>query len=276
MAEAKQQCSVATTEMSAAWGRVTAIALFVVCVATVAIGQGGMRTYHPPASTTARVLSPELSTLLQQRRALSQRLNIIVQFKPQVSAAGMQRIARIGGTRPQPFNSIYGGAFNLKLSVVQQLAQDPSVAYISPDREIRAAGKKDPGSISSYDFAEATVGADVAHSYGWDGSGVSVAVIDSGISDHPDLHDPVTGQSRVIYNESFLPAGDVFDHYGHGTHVAGIIAGNAALSGGTSNPNGIYGVAPNVHLLNLKVLDNNGQGRDSYIIAALQRAIALK
>src|SRR5581483_734621 len=92
----------------------------------------------------------------------------------------------------------------------------------------------------------------------------------------PDLHDPATGQSRVVYSQSFVPNSDTLDHYGHGTHVAGIIAGNGQASGGKSNPSRIYGVAPNVKLVNLKVLDANGSGQDSYVIAAIQRAIALK
>src|SRR5262249_30683707 len=72
------------------------------------------------------------------------------------------------------------------------------------------------------------------------------------------------------------------DGYGHGTHVAGIIAGNGYQSGGNgkNNPdnasNEVFGVAPNVKLVNLKVLDSNGAGQDSYVIAALQQAIALK
>jgi serine protease AprX len=152
------------------------------------------------------------------------------------------------------------------LSRLESLSQDPEVAYISPDRPVSGAN----------DYAEATVGADVAQNYGYDGTGVAVAVIDSGISDHPDLHDPVTGQSRVVYSQTFIPGSDTLDHFGHGTHVAGIIAGNGQASGGKSNPQRIYGVAPNVRLVNLKVLDANGAGQDSYVIAALQRAVALK
>jgi serine protease AprX len=95
--------------------------------------------------------------------------------------------------------------------------------------------------------------------------------VDSGISDHPDLHDPMTGHSRVVYSESFVPGTNTSDGYGHGTHVAGIIGGNGTVSNGY-----ITGVAPNVNLLNLKVLDSNGAGSDSYVIAAIERAIALK
>jgi serine protease AprX len=126
------------------------------------------------------------------------------------------------------------------------------------------------------------VGGDAAQSYGWDGTGVSVAVIDSGISDHPDLHDPVTGVSHVVYSESFVPGLDASDQYGHGTHVAEIVAGNGQSSGGNgkngkgSSPTAIFGVAPGANLVNLRVLDANGSGTDAQVIAAIQRAIALK
>src|SRR5581483_6552516 len=140
-------------------------------------------------------------------------------------------------------------------------ADDPDVAYVSPNRPVTAAS----------DYAEATVGADVAQSYGWDGNGIGVAIIDSGISDHPDLHDPATGLSRVVYSQSFVPDTDASDGYGHGTHVAGIVAGNGRISN-----HAIYGVAPRVNLINLKVLDSSGSGQDSYVIAAIQTAIDLK
>jgi serine protease AprX len=156
--------------------------------------------------------------------------------------------------------------FNLPVVALRALANDPNVAYISPNRSLSGAA----------DYAEATVGADIAQRSGLDGRGLTVAVIDSGISDNPDLRDASTGKSRILYSESFVPGTDTADHYGHGTHVAGIIAGNGQQSGGAGNSQAIYGVAPRVRLVNLKVLDSNGSGQDSYVIAALQRAIALK
>src|SRR5207245_6005593 len=66
------------------------------------------------------------------------------------------------------------------------------------------------------------------------------------------------------------------DQYGHGTHVAGIIAGNAAGSTGPSYTHTFRGIAPNANLINLRVLDQNGQGSDSLLIAAIQQAITLK
>ena len=110
-----------------------------------------------------------------------------------------------------------------------------------------------------------------------DGTGVGVAVIDSGINDnHDDLEDS-TGVSRVVYHQDFTGtattnnSGAQWDLYGHGTHVAGIVGANGALSNGR-----FAGTAPNVNFVDLRVLDKNGSGSDSMVIAAIQRAIQLK
>ena len=70
--------------------------------------------------------------------------------------------------------------------------------------------------------------------------------------------------------------GGTDDHYGHGAHVAGIIGGNGKLSSGSNAIHTFRGIAPNVNLINLRVLDANGKGTDSAVIAAIQEAIALK
>jgi serine protease AprX len=80
-----------------------------------------------------------------------------------------------------------------------------------------------------------------------------------------------TNQSRIVHAENILnPGGSTDDTNGHGTHVAGILAGNGNQS------NLVYvGVAPNVNLINLVALDNTGSSTDSVVIAAIQRAIQL-
>jgi serine protease AprX len=166
---------------------------------------------------------------------------------------------------------IHAVTMRLPMSMLPRLAADPNVAYITPDRPVQMteAGGEDFSSAVEADTAVAQ--------YPLDGTGIGVAVIDSGIADHPDLHN-VSGNSRVVYSESFV-VGDssAADKYGHGTHVAGLIGGTGASSGIANGYSEIYaGIAPNVNLINLRALNQNGGGSDSQVIAAIERAIALK
>jgi serine protease AprX len=110
-----------------------------------------------------------------------------------------------------------------------------------------------------------------------DGSGVGVAVIDSGISNVDDLDKPSLAlSSRVVYRENFIMASSSDDYFGHGEHVAGIIAGDGADSTCDRCMRTFRGISPGAQLIDLRVLDSNGNGADSFVIAAIQRAIQLK
>ncbi|MFJ9813765.1 S8 family peptidase [Streptomyces sp. NPDC101151] len=106
------------------------------------------------------------------------------------------------------------------------------------------------------------IGAPTAWAAGYTGKGVKVAVLDTGVdATHPDLKD------QVIEAKNFTPAADATDHFGHGTHVASIVAGTGAKSGGKYK-----GVAPDAKILNGKVLDDTGSGDDSGILAGMEWA----
>ena len=115
-----------------------------------------------------------------------------------------------------------------------------------------------------YAIASAFVPAVHADQLSLNGQGVTVAVVDSGASEkHPDF---MTGNtSRVITSVSFGNKNDIKDLYGHGTHVAGILGGSGAASGGLYR-----GVAPGVNLINLKVADKDGMTYESSVIDSLQ------
>ena len=107
---------------------------------------------------------------------------------------------------------------------------------------------------------------------GLDGQGVTVAVVDSGISDHVDLHQntnnltqALNSNSRVISNVVFGGYTSPLDEYAHGTHVAGIIGGNGVASDGQYE-----GIAPGVNLLNVRVSNNEGLTYTSDVIDGLQ------
>lgn len=97
----------------------------------------------------------------------------------------------------------------------------------------------------------------------YDGTGVKVAVLDTGVdSNHPDL------KGKVVDKISFAKDESPEDGNGHGTHVAGIIAGSGASSGGKYK-----GVAPGASLMNIKVLNNEGYGQASSIMEGIEYAV---
>ncbi|MFG3013486.1 S8 family serine peptidase [Streptomyces cinerochromogenes] len=117
---------------------------------------------------------------------------------------------------------------------------------------------------ASLDQSVPQIGAPTAWAAGYTGKGVKVAVLDTGVdTSHPDL------KNQVLESKNFTAAADATDHFGHGTHVASIVAGTGAKSGGKYK-----GVAPDAKLLNGKVLDDSGSGDDSGILAGMEWAAA--
>ncbi|MFJ7045088.1 S8 family peptidase [Streptomyces sp. NPDC101112] len=115
---------------------------------------------------------------------------------------------------------------------------------------------------ASLDKSVPQIGAPAAWAKGYDGKGVKVAVLDSGLdSSHPDL------KGQVLATKNFSASSTTEDRQGHGTHVASTIAGTGAESGGKYK-----GVAPGAKLLIGKVLDDQGQGDDAGIIAGMEWA----
>lgn len=115
----------------------------------------------------------------------------------------------------------------------------------------------------SLDQSVPEVGADQAWQQGYDGSGVTVAVLDTGVdTTHPDLAGTVVGEAN------FSSSDTVRDVNGHGTHVAGTIVGSGAASDST-----YVGVAPGAELLSGKVLGDDGRGRMSDLIQGMEWAV---
>src|SRR6202040_3497262 len=96
---------------------------------------------------------------------------------------------------------------------------------------------------SVVDNAVPAVFGDIARKYGWDGTGIGIAVLDSGIAGVRDLQSKNGKDSRIVYAETFVPHNATSDNYGHGTHVSGIIAGNGASSTGSPYKVTLRGIA---------------------------------
>jgi subtilisin family serine protease len=100
------------------------------------------------------------------------------------------------------------------------------------------------------------------------GAGVTIAVIDTGIdSNHPDLADNILGGMNYIRKGRKYDPNKWEDDNGHGTHVAGTIAG-------IDNTIGVIGVAPEAGLYAVKVLDRNGNGNLDNVVSGIRWAIA--
>ena len=204
-------------------------------------------------------------------------VDVIVQFTVTPTDRHIAKVTGKGAALKRKLSLINAAAFkHLPASAVARLAQDPEVAYISPDRQVMG---------SALDYAPESVNAPWAwqalQQLGQAPNGVGVAVIDSGISPVGDLYwyNTLTGAYglRIVYSQNFVEgATDASDAYGHGTHVAGIIAGAGWSSWGNRYSHTFRGIAPNTNLINLRALDQNGMGTDSSVIAAIQAAINLK
>jgi len=192
-------------------------------------------------------------------------VDVIIQYNVPPTDAHHQNVQSKGGVLKTKLDFIKGAHYTVPVEALDALADDPDVAYISPDRPVRGA----------LDTTVATVNGGYAQILGLSGAGIGVAVIDSGISDIPDLHN--ASGYVVTYAQSFVPTdSSSVDKFGHGTHVSGIIASSGANSIGSKFSRHFVGLAPGVHLINLRVLNQNGQSTDSVVIAAIQKAIQLK
>src|SRR6266568_682330 len=203
-------------------------------------------------------------------------VDVIIQFNQTPTDVQNLNVGNKGGVLKTKLDVIKGAHYSVPVESLQSLADDPDVAYISPNRPLSGT------STSTLDYTPESVNAQVAwQQWGLDGTGVGVAVIDSGVTAVGDLYwwipSNQTYGSRVVYSQSFVPGTtDTSDLYGHGTHVAGIIAGAGWFSTGSNFTHTFKGIAPNANIINLRVLDQNGAGTDSSVIAAIQTAISLK
>ena len=203
-------------------------------------------------------------------------VDVIIQFNQTPTDAHHHKVQNKGGVLKTKLDVIKGAHYSVPTGSLEDLEKDPDVAYISPNRSLSGT------STSTLDYAPETVNAPTAwKQWGLDGTGIGVAVIDSGVTAVGDLYwwnpSNQTYGSRVVYSQSFVPGTtDTSDLYGHGTHVAGIIAGAGWFSTGSNFTHTFKGIAPNANIINLRVLDQNGAGTDSSVIAAIQTAISLK
>ncbi|MEM3563493.1 MAG: S8 family serine peptidase [Candidatus Jordarchaeaceae archaeon] len=162
------------------------------------------------------------------------------------------------------YTILNGVCIKAPIKMAETIAQQNYVQSISHNGKIKLADHQiTTKEIQTKDInVNNAIGATTLQNppYNLKGTGVVVAVLDTGINPHTYLH-----WSRIIYNESFVPGENYTDLNGHGTAVAGIIGASGS---------GAMGVAPNVTFLNLKVLDKTGEGEEDWLINAINAALS--
>ena len=182
---------------------------------------------------------------------------IILTVDPGVEAARL--VQSVDGVVGRHLASLGGIVADVPDMALDALAALPGVRTVSLDRRVEGTLER----------TGATIGSGWVHDrLGLDGAGIGVAIIDSGVT---GIHDDLPPGRVVKFADfvNFQP--EPYDDYGHGTHVAGIIAGSGYDSGGRRQ-----GIAPGASLIVEKVLDATGEGFISNVIAAIDYAVANK
>jgi len=236
-----------------------------VLAAVFAVLAFGSSTSAPVAAQSGWLL--KVDPLLQepQQRPFGGRSRVLVRVANSSAAAPVQSLSQLlGGEVVRHLPVATSIAIDLPNAALPLVAGSPLVLGVSLDRVV----------VGAMERTGATIGATaVRQTLGYDGSGVGVAIIDSGVAPaHDDLADPATGAQRVdAFVDLVNGQTSSYDDYGHGTHVAGIIGGTGFDSGGARTD-----IAPGARLIVLKVLDDQGRGHISDVIAALDYVVANK
>lgn len=234
----------------------------------------------PQIPVAAEKIDPALLRLMQEDP--TRQLPVIVEMQPvlptvlslpnvQLAQRAMD-LLRLHGVAVGAIPLLNGAAGFVDAAGIEALSLDRRVAYVYEDALVQPTLQREPGTAVAPGRLSApyprVVNADHAWREGATGRGVTVAVLDSGIAADPDLVQP---NNRILARVSFVgqTAGGLADPGGHGTHVAGIIAGNGAQSEGE-----YVGIAPEASLVDVRVLNDNGSGRVSSVVRGIEWVLA--
>ncbi len=232
----------------------------------------------PPSGRTERV-DPVL--FAQAKAHPAQMFDVIVQAAPATtklaphakddSAERAGNAVKRAGELPRRQLGFVGGATaTIRGASIIALSNDPDVAFIYADARMQAKFDPQAGAALLTEPGQIEVGAPAAWSqYGVTGHGVGVAIVDSGIYAHPDLAGRVVAAIDLTSASPQVSPVPLGDPGGHGTHVAGLVAGDGTASGGAYT-----GIAPGANLIDVRVINGNGGSNVSTILAGLQWVLA--
>jgi serine protease AprX len=210
----------------------------------------------PAAPVLAAHMDEAIAAKARQDQA-PEMVGVILQTPGRPTDADLAMVRAFGGNPGRVFQSINGFAAQVPSPALKGLANNPRFSSLSFDAPVQSFWDKNT--------AGHPVGAfDARAAYGVKGDDVGVAVIDSGVSHHPDFKWQ-SGSGAIKTFTDFVDANNKspVDPYGHGTHVSGIIAGSGSVVVQFT------GIAPAAHLHVLRVLNENGSGSVSGVLAAM-------
>jgi serine protease AprX len=228
----------------------------------------------PAASASAASGGQKVDKLLQEASSSGSSRRVIIRTRPEASDRVKKRLPnRRSG--PAEHRLIAALSADMDAREIAALAKDPDVLSVSTDADVTASAVTAAAAAAAGVNLNQTGTTSALKRWlgiqDWfNGSSVTVAVIDSGIQNSADFEGRIVGSYDFTAGKFAVPTVP-YDEYGHGTHVAGLIGSSGATSGGK-----YAGVAPGVKLLSLKVLNKQGAGRTSDVIRAIEFAVANK
>ncbi|WP_203780751.1 S8 family serine peptidase [Paractinoplanes rishiriensis] len=219
------------------------------------------------AGLTSLLTTVGLAAVATPAAAAGPPVDVIVRTASPAALAGAEALVRrSGGTIERDLAVISGFAARVPSGVVAALERTPGVDEVTADGTVRMKGRNwidDGGANATVGTVKRAAGGKKTNTVALTGAGVGVALIDSGVAPVPGLSQPgkvVNGPDLSF--ESQTPGLVNIDSYGHGTHMAGIIAGNDPATG-------FEGLAPGAKLISLKVAAADGAADVSQVIAAI-------
>jgi serine protease AprX len=254
-------------------------------MATRAMGAlGGRRVRLLAAAVLATVVLAMLPAVTggAPSTAGGRPVSVIVQAEPGAIAAAARQVERLGGQVGRQLGIINGFTARLPADQVGRLTQSSEVSSVTANEPVKMqaaayAPTTDAGSLYT---TTVQTGAQAYWKAGYTGKGIDVAVIDTGTAPVPGLATAgklVNGPDLSF--ESQAPNLRYLDTYGHGSHMAGIIAGRADAAvagkypGDTTN---FLGMAPDARIVSVKVADAMGAADVSQVIAAIDWVVQNK
>lgn len=215
----------------------------------------------PPTPQAVPIVKFDKALREWTQRPTTPRMRVLVQARPGTGVRVLDRLKRVGVASPRLASTSDLLVADLTPAAATSVAANDEVLRMSVDAVIRSFG-----TAATYLSGNRLLATEALLPRQYSGANIGVAVIDSGFLPSADFG-KIT--ASYIFNNGLAIKQGPKDPYGHGTHVAGLIGSTGSTSSGE-----YQGIAPGTRLTILRVLDANGTGYTSDVIAAIDFAVA--